>query len=161
VTFHHRREEWLDRVGANQAVRYDIVHDPVRGRWYLDASWSTPGTVLPTPDQLVATGVRLLGVDLNADHLAASVVDAHGNPVGQPITIGTDLTGPASQRDGRLRAAVSHLLDLAHRHGCAGLAIENLGFHDARTTGRETMGRGRKGKRFRRTVAGMPTARFR
>src|SRR5262249_62424501 len=100
-------------------------------RWYRDAPWSTAGPRLPTAAALAETGVRLLGVDLNADHLAGCVVDAHGNPVGQPITIGTDLTGPAGQRDGRLRAAVSELLDLAHRHGCAGLAVEDPGVHDA------------------------------
>ncbi|WP_329379892.1 hypothetical protein OG625_13830 [Streptomyces sp. NBC_01351] len=64
VTFNHRGEEWVDRVTASQAVRYDITHDPVRGRWYLDASWSTPKTVQPTPVELAATGARLLAVDL-------------------------------------------------------------------------------------------------
>ncbi|MCX4692665.1 hypothetical protein [Streptomyces sp. NBC_01408] len=161
VTFNHRREEWLDRATANRAVRYDIVCDPERGRWYLDASWSTPKTALPTPVELVATGVRLLAVDLNADHLAACVVDAHGNPVGEPFTVPTDLSGSASRRDGRLRAAITELINLAETNGCAGLAIENLGFADARATGRETMGRGKRGRTFRRTVAGLPTARFR
>ncbi|WP_327417378.1 hypothetical protein [Streptomyces sp. NBC_01233] len=161
VTFSHRREEWLDRVTANRAVRYDIVCDPERGRWYLDASWSTAKAVLPTPGELAATGSRLLAVDLNAGHLAACVVDTYGNPVGQPITVTTDLTGPTSQRDGRLRAAISELIDLAKANGCAGLAIENLGFADARATGRETMGRGKRGKAFRRTVAGLPTSKFR
>ncbi|MFE1417030.1 hypothetical protein ACFW6F_40480 [Streptomyces sp. NPDC058746] len=161
VTFSHRREEWLDRITANRAVRYDIAYDPTRSRWYLDASWSTPNTVLPTPAELAAAGVRLLAVDLNADHFAACVVDAHGNPVGGPLTVPTDLTGPASQRDGRLRAAITELISLAQANGCAGLAIENLGFADARATGRETMGRGKRGKTFRRTVAGLPTAKFR
>ncbi|MGW0394241.1 hypothetical protein ACWDYJ_25815 [Streptomyces sp. NPDC003042] len=161
VTFNHRREEWLDRITANRAVRYDITHDPEHDRWYLHASWSTATTVPPTPVELAAAGVRLLAVDLNAGHLAACVVDAHGNPVGQPVTVPTDLTGPGSQRDGHLRAAITTLIHLAHAHGCAGLAIENLGFADARATGRETMGRGRRGKAFRRTVAGLPTARFR
>ncbi|MER6994344.1 hypothetical protein [Streptomyces sp. NPDC000410] len=161
VTFSHRREEWLDRVTAHRAVRYDIAYDPERGRWYLDASWATSTTPLPTPAELAATGARLLGVDLNADHLAACVIDPHGNPIGRPVTITTDLTGPASRRDGRLRAAITELINLAHEHGCAGFAIENLGFADARATGRETMGRGARGKRFRRTVAGLPTARFR
>lgn len=73
----------------------------------------------------------------------------------------TDLTGPADRRDGRLRTAISELIRLARAHDCAGIAIENLGFDDARTIGRETMGRGRRGKKFRRTVAGMPTAKFR
>ncbi|MFE2098915.1 hypothetical protein [Streptomyces sp. NPDC059468] len=85
----------------------------------------------------------------------------HGNPIGEPITVPLDLTGPTATRDGRLRAAISELIALAHKHGCAGIAIENLGFAEARATGRETMGRGRRGKRFRRTVAGIPTARFR
>ncbi|MCX5375129.1 hypothetical protein [Streptomyces sp. NBC_00091] len=161
VAFTHRREEWLDRVTANRAVRYDITHDPERGRWYLNASWATEKAALPTPVELVATGARLLAVDLNADHLAACVVDAHGNPVGEPVTVPTDLTGPASRRDGRLRAAITELISLAQANDCAGLAIENLGFDDARATGRETMGRGKRGKTFRRTVAGLPTARFR
>lgn len=161
VSFSHRRDEWLDRITANRSVRYDVVCDPDRGRWYLDASWSTPATPLPTPAELAATGVRLLAVDLNAGHLAACVVDVHGNPVGGPITVITDLTGPTSRRDGRLRQAVSELIRLAHEHGCAGLAIEHLGFVDARATGRETMGRGKRAKAFRRTVAGLPTARFR
>ncbi|MFP3986769.1 hypothetical protein U9R90_04560 [Streptomyces sp. E11-3] len=49
VAFSHRREECLDRVTEHRAVRYDIVRDPARGRWYLDASWSTGKTVLPGP----------------------------------------------------------------------------------------------------------------
>ncbi|MET7335529.1 IS200/IS605 family accessory protein TnpB-related protein [Nonomuraea sp. NPDC005650] len=159
--FHHRREQWLDRVQAHRAVRYDIVQDPVRDRWYLDASWSADTPALPSTEQLAASGARLLGVDLNADHLAVCVIDACGNPIGEPITIPTALTGPAAQRDGRLRQAISDLIRIARQHGCAGIAIENLGFDDARNIGRESMGRGRRGKAFRRTVAGMPTARFR
>ncbi|MFD7407119.1 hypothetical protein ACFV7R_31620 [Streptomyces sp. NPDC059866] len=161
VAFHHRREEWLDRACANQAVRYDIVRDPVRGRWYLDASWSAAKAILPSPQEIRASGRRLLAVDLNADHLAAYVLDPHGNPVGEPVTVPLELTGDASRRDGRLRAAVTSLIGLARTHGCTGIAIENLGFTDVRQTGRETMGRGRRGKAFRRTVAGIPTARFR
>ncbi|MFC9910120.1 hypothetical protein [Streptomyces sp. NPDC127197] len=161
VTFHHRRGEWLDRVTAHRAVRYDITCDPARGRWYLDASWTVGTVVPPTPDELKALGRPLLGVDLNADHLAAYVLDPHGNPIGEPLTVPLELTGPAATRDGRLRAAIGDLIALARAHGCAGIAMENLGFADARATGRETMGRGRRGKAFRRTVAGMPTARFR
>ncbi|MFE1557477.1 hypothetical protein ACFW6V_21180 [Streptomyces sp. NPDC058734] len=161
VSFNHRRDEWLDRVTANRAVRYDITYDAERGRWYLDASWSTASATLPTPAELAATGVRLLAVDLNADHLAACVIDAHGNPVGRPFTVPTHLIGTSSQRDGRLRAAITELINIAKANGCAGLAIEDLGFADARATGRETMGRGRRGKAFRRIVAGLPTARFR
>ena len=68
---------------------------------------------------------------------------------------------PATTRDAQLRAAISQLLHLAQRHECAALVIENLDFADARATGREKLGRGRRGKAFRRLVAGIPTARFR
>ena len=161
VRFSHRHAEWLDRVSAHRAVRYDIACDPARGRWYLDASWAADTVMPPTPDELKARGERLLGVNLNADHLAACVLDVHGNPIGEPITVPLDMTGPTATRDGRLRAAISGLIALARQHGCAGIAMENLGFADARATGRETMGRGRRGKAFRRTVARIPTARFR
>ncbi|WP_345034682.1 hypothetical protein [Streptomyces sannanensis] len=161
VTFHHLREEWLDRVIAHRAVRYDIVHDPARDRWYLDASWSADKATLPTPQEIQAFGEKLLGVDLNADHLAAYILDPHGNPVGEPITVPIAVTGPTSTRDGRLRAAITELIRLAKEHHCAGIAVENLGFDEARQAGRETMGRGGRGKRFRRTVAGIPTAKFR
>ncbi len=60
-----------------------------------------------------------------------------------------------------MRAAISTLVDLAHSHGCRSISIEDLGFSEARHTGRETMGRGRRGRRFRRTVAAIPTAAFR
>lgn len=158
IAFTHRAGEWADRVSASQSVRYDISYDPERGRWYLDASCSAPTHTVGL-DALA--GARLMGIDLNADHLAAHVIDAHGNPVGDPITIPLDLTGPASQRDGRLRAAVSEALRLARQHGCAAIGVENLGFTDARHSGRETMGRGGRGKWLRRTVAGIPTAKFR
>ncbi|MFE2067350.1 hypothetical protein ACFXDH_34070 [Streptomyces sp. NPDC059467] len=161
VTFHHRRPEWLDRVSANRAVRYDIVHTPARDRWYLDASWSTSTPFVPTLEEIRASGAKLLAVDLNADHLAAIVLDAHGNPVGKPHTIPLELTGPNTTRDGRLRAAITRLITLARDNGCAAIVVENLGFADARATGRETMGRGRRGRAFRRTVAQIPTARFR
>jgi hypothetical protein len=39
--------------------------------------------------------------------------------------------------------------------------VENFDFADARAVGRDTLGRGKRGKRLRRTIAGIPTARFR
>ena len=161
VIFAYRHAHWSDRVSAHQAVRYDISFDPETVRWYVDASWKTPAVEhVPTVEQLRSQ--RHLGVDLNADHLAAVVVDSSGNPVGEPHTVPLELTGlPASTRDAHLRDAISHLIRIARTTGCGAIAIENLGFVDARTTGRETMGRGKRGKTFRRTVAGIPTAKFR
>jgi len=160
VQFSHRGPQWAARVSARHAVRYDISYDPDRGRWYLDASWKTSPEPTPALDD-VRTG-PVLGMDLNADHLAACVLDASGNPVGEPATIAVDTAGlKASRRDGRVRAAISALLDLADRQNCAAIVVEHLNFADARATGRETLGRGKRGKRFRRTVAGIPTAKFR
>ncbi len=39
--------------------------------------------------------------------------------------------------------------------------VENLDFADARCVGREILGRGKRGKRLRRTIAGISTRRFR
>ena len=104
----------------------------------------------------------MLAVDLNADHLAACVLDGSGNPIGAPVTVPVQTAGlRASRRDGRVRAAIGALLDLAQRHNCAAIVAENLDFADARATGRETLGRGQRGKRLRRTVAGIPTRKFR
>ena len=160
VHFTHRGGEWLARVAARRAVRYDISYDPDRGRWYLDASWKTTPAPAPSLGEL-RTG-RVLGVDLNDGHLAACVLDVSGNPIGEPVSIEVVTAGlRAARRDGRVRAAITDLLDHAQHHNCSALVIENLNFADTRATGRETLGRGHRGKRLRRTVSGIPTARFR
>ena len=159
VRFTHRADEWAAQVTSG-AVRYDIAYRPDRGRWYLAASWTRPAPPAVTVQQAVAGGV--LAVDLNAGHLACWQIDPDGNPVGIGIDIPLVLDGiPASTRDGRLRGAISRLLNLADQQGCTAIGIENLDFADTRQAGRETMGRGRRGKRFRRTVSGIPTRRFR
>ena len=160
VRFSHRGAEWADRVAARRAVRYDISCDPDRGRWYLDASWTITPERAPELDELRAG--RVLGVDLNADHLAACVLDSAGNPIGEPTTIPVAISGlSASRRDGRVRATITALLDHAEQQHCRAVVVENLDFADARATGRETLGRGARGKTLRRTVAGIPTRRFR
>ena len=108
----------------------------------------------------------ILAADLNHGHLAAWIITPDGNPHGPPVTVPLELAGlPAPHRDGRLRAAVSELIRLARARGCRAIAVEDLNFAAARTEGRELSGnrpaRGKRGKAFRRTVAGIPTARFR
>jgi transposase len=149
---------------ATGAIRYDISLDPARGRWYLHASWKTPAAEPITLAQARRGGV--VAVDVNAGHLAVAVLDGHGNRVGVPYTIGLALAGlPSSTRDGRLRAAISTILATAHQHRARAVVIENLNFAGARQLGRERTGnrpsRGRRGRAFRRQVAGIPTARFR
>jgi hypothetical protein len=159
VRFSYRAEHWAAQV-ASGAVCYDVSHQPGRGRWYLSASWSHPRRPVPTLEALA--GFSRVAVDLNAGHLGCVVLDPAGNPVGSPRTILLDLEGRSSTtRDGRLRSAISQLIALAKVHGCQAIAVENLDFADARAEGRETLGRGRRAKRFRRTIAGIPTRQFR
>lgn len=80
---------------------------------------------------------------------------------GPPVTIPLVLAGlSASQRDGRLRAAISKLIKLARQHGCLAVVIEDLNFTDAREQGRERYGtrpsRGRSGRSFRRRPEDQP-----
>jgi hypothetical protein len=159
VAFTYRGDE-VAAQAAGGAVRYDITLDPDRWRWHLAASWTVRPQPIPGVDEAVANGV--VAVDLNADHLACWSVDRHGNPVGGPVTIPLALAGlPQPTRDGHLRAAISQVLALARSRGVAAVAVEDLGFADARAAGRETLGRGRRGKRRRRSIAGIPTGRFR
>jgi hypothetical protein len=161
VVFSHRAAEWEDRVHSQSAIRYDISFDADKDRWYVNASWGYPEENL-TPPLVALQAGRIIGVDLNADHLTAALVDQSGNPVAMPSIIALQVGGlPASTRDGHLRQAITTLLDQTIAAGATAIAIENLNFADARTTGRETMGRGHRGKRFRRTVAGIPTGKFR
>ena len=161
VRFAHRGLEWAERTTARRAVRYDISFDPDRGRWYLDASWKQDVIMAPASIEQLRTG-PVLGVDLNDGHLGVCVLDGSGNPVGEPATIEVATAGlRSSRRDGRVRAAITTLLDHAEAQRCAAVVMENLNFADARAAGRDTMGRGARGKRFRRTVAAIPTAKFR
>ena len=136
----------------------------MRGRWYLDASWKAAPAPAPCLAELRAHPV--LAVDLNHGHLAVWAVTPDGNPAGPPVTVSLALSGlPASQRDGRLRAAISAVIGLARERGCRAIVIEDLDFADAREQGRERHGsrpsHGRRGRRYRALVSGLPTARFR
>jgi hypothetical protein len=163
VAFGHRGDE-VAAQAVTGAVRYDVSYDPAKRRWYFDASWKVPRRQAPSLEELRRHPV--VAVDLNAGHVAATVVDSSGNPVGRPVTIALDLAGlPASTRDGRLRAAISALIALAERHGAKCVVIEDLDFAAQRDAGREHVGnrpaRGKRGKSFRALVAGLPTAKFR
>ena len=107
-----------------------------------------------------------MAADLNAGHLAVAVLAPDGNVAGTPFTVPLELAGlPAAARDGRIRAAVSALIATAREHGARAVVIEDLDFAEAREQGREKTGnrpyRGKRGKAFRRLIAGIPTARFR
>jgi IS605 OrfB family transposase len=153
VAFHHRGAEWADRASANRAVAYRICYEPGRGRWYLTASWTIP-PVKTMPLEAARAG-GLVGVDTNADHLAAWRLDEHGNPCGEPRRFCFDLSGPATHRDAQVRHALTRLLHWAKRHNL-NIAVEDLDFGTEKT--REKHGRR---KRFRTLISGMPVAKLR
>ncbi|MGW2938974.1 IS200/IS605 family accessory protein TnpB-related protein [Streptomyces sp. NPDC001156] len=153
AVFHHRSDEWADRITTNRAVAYRIHYDVQRMRWYLTASWTIPPvTTVPLSD--ARTG-GVIGVDTNADHLAAWRLDQHGNPCGEPRRFFYDLSGTADHRDAQVRHALIRLLHWAKRHGVS-IAIEDLDLGAEKT--REKHGRRR---RFRRLISGMPVSKLR
>jgi IS605 OrfB family transposase len=157
VSLHHRSAELEQRLDDRSAVRVGIQPSTDargRSRTYLGVSW-----VRPAAESAVLAAVRaggVVGVDLNADHLAATRVDTAGNPVGRPIRIPLHLAGVSTAtRDGRLRAAITAVLEHAKSTGATAVAVEDLDFADDKT--REKFGRR---KAFRHTIHGFPTTQF-
>jgi hypothetical protein len=165
AAFAYWEDEWLARIAGGRPVSYTITHRPGRGGVYLTAAWATkpetPVTTPKPPDSEVRANGPIVGVDLNDGHLAVRRLDPHGNPTGRPERIKFGLTGSTGRRDAQVRHAITRLIRYTKRHRITAIAVEDLDFADARTTGRETMGRGRRGRRFRKTVAGIPTSVFR
>jgi IS605 OrfB family transposase len=166
AVFAYRADEWGARIAGGKPVSYTITRKPGRAGRYLTAAWACPRTTSeivcsPSPNDGVRAGGPVVGVDLNDGHLAVRRLDEHGNPIGRPERIDLDLTGSSARRDAQVRHALTRLIRYTARHGLDTIAVENLDFADARAVGRETMGRGSRGKRFRKTVAGIPTAVFR
>jgi hypothetical protein len=163
VGFSYRGDE-VAAQAVGGAVRYDISHDPGRGRWYIDASWKAAPAPAPSLDDLRASPV--MAADVNHGHLAAAVIAPDGNVLGAPATVGLDLAGlPSATRDGHLQAAISTLVATAKARGARAIVIEDLDFTEARAEGRERAGsrpsRGRRGRDFRRAVSGIPTGKLR
>ena len=154
AVFAHRGAEWADRVSAHRAVAYRIHHDAERDRWYVSASWTRPqARTLPLA---AARAKGVVGVDMNADHLAAYRLDGHGNPTGNPERFSFELSGSASHRDAQVRHALTRLLHWTRRTGAKAIGVEDLDFTAEKT--REKHGRK---KWFRQLISGMPTARLR
>ena len=158
VSFNHRSGEWAAQA-ATGSMSYDLTYNTYKQRWYLNASWKIPERELPSLHQL--RQLPTLAVDLNADHIAGWVITPDGNPIGDPITIHYIPNSTTGQNNASLRHAITQLLNIVSAYGCGSIACENLNFADARATGRETMGTGKRGKQFRQTVASIPTATFR
>ncbi|MFD9036043.1 IS200/IS605 family accessory protein TnpB-related protein [Streptomyces sp. NPDC059567] len=152
----HSKETWAARKRALtplSSARWAGA-DVTRGRWYVTASWQIPPTKTVSLSAALAGGV--IGVDTNADHLAAWRLDVHGNPIGHPRQFFYDLTGSTDRHDAQLRHAVTRLVHWARACGVKAIAVENLDFGTDKT--REKHGRKHK---FRHLISGMPTGKLR
>lgn len=163
VAWPYRGDE-VAAQAASGSLRYDVSYDPTKDRWYVDASWGLDTNPIATLDQLRRGPV--VSVDVNVGHLAVAVLDCSGNPIGIPTTIPLVLGGLSSTtRDARIRDAISQIISIAGCHHAGAVVIENLGFDEARTEGREHTGnrpsRGKRGRTFRRHISGLPTAKLR
>lgn len=160
VSLSHHGNDLRERFAARQAVRVDVDFRPDRkGRpaVYLRISWvraEPPGPALTLQQARVG---GLVGVDLNADHLAVARIDSSGNPVARPLRVPLELRGlDTRMRDVRLREAITRVLAFATHAGVRAIAVEELGFEDEKT--REKHGRNR---RLRALVSNFPTHKFR
>ena len=167
VVFHYHQSDWQAQLTRNGALAYEIYYDAKKSRWYLIASWTLPAELVVEDAASNASDSgdlrirpllpvhRAIGVDLNADHIAAWLADAYGNPVGRPIRIELLLKGSSSKRDGHLRWAISQLLAFCKAQGATRIYIEDLNFSDSKS--RENFGHQ---KHFRNTVSSIPTTKI-
>ena len=92
--------------------------------WYVGASFAPVDLPLPTPNRV------MLGVDVNPDHLAWSLVNRSGNPVRWGKIV-LPLTGDARHDADAIGVAVGGLVAIAKSQGAA-IAHEDLDFSRSR-----------------------------
>ena len=114
----------------------------------------------PRPELATLRARPALGVDLNAGWIAAPAVDVCGNPCGAPVTIMIAQHGGTAVRLGQLRAAVGGLLAVAAGAGALRSVSSTSTSPTLGAAAARPVGRGRRGKGFRRQVADIPTAKF-
>ena len=179
--------EWHERIAEAKAVGYQINYDADVGRWLLTVSWTrtkkprkataaadaanaAAGTSIQTAaNDATADDVavscyrqRCVGIDLNAGHIDAFILDQYGNPVGRPIFYEIPQQGTTEQRRERVcetlhRLCREHLLHADIHHA----AIEALNFADIAAQGRNgPKRRGAAGRTTRRKTLSIPTSKF-
>ena len=161
VKWNHLARDRGVRALAGEAIGYTISPDPDKDMWTISAAWSLPQRPPPEaePGAAPAAGRKVVGIDTNAGHLDARVVDEFANPVGRPKRVAVAQAGTAAQREGAVREAMHHIFAWASERGAAAAAMEKLDFQDIRTLGRHTFRRGKAGRATRQKVCGIPTAK--
>lgn len=112
-------------VKRNSPVSVRVSWNEGKQGWYVHA------TCQPRPAVRTVLTELMLGVDINPDHLAWSLVTKHGNPV-KWGRIPLNLDGTVDQNLDRIGVAVRELVAVAVEHGAA-IACEKLDFTRARS----------------------------
>ena len=159
VSFNHRGDEWASRVAERRAVRYDINFAAPRALVFGRLLDHNPSSGRRARRTTVRPGARR-GPQRRSPRLVCP------GSFGQPDRRTDDYCRRNRRSAGKASRWAGSRSDHytsrpAAHHRCTAIVVENLDFADARATGRETLGRGQRGKRIRRTVAGIPTAKFR
>ena len=156
VRFTHRGQEWAARVAARRAVRYDITSTLSEAA----GIWTPPGKPPPNRAPAARRAARRAGAGRRSQCRPSGLLCARTARATRSATRSRstcDTAGlAASRRDGRVRAAITALLDHAEQQDCSAVVVENLNFADARATGRETLGRGNAGNDFAAPWPGSP-----
>ena len=166
AVFSYRADEWRARITGGKSVSYTITRKPGRAGRYLTAAWACPPT---TSDSIcVAEPARRRPCGRPGGGRGPqrrTPCRATPRRARQPDRCTSAHRRrphrPPARRDAQVRHAITRLIHHTLRHRIDTIVVEDLDFADARTMGRETMGRGQRGKRFRKAVAGIPTAVFR
>jgi IS605 OrfB family transposase len=138
IAFAYGQEQIETALRQGSALFHRFV-----ARWRTDGSmvWYLK-TTIEEPEAPIVTDKSngILGVDLNANHLALGFVSGDGNPVGED-KIALDVQGKSSdQTKAILSEAVNRLVDEAVEEGIP-IAVENLDFSKKKEALREK-GRG-------------------
>ena len=161
LRWNHRAGQWRNRAIAAEPLTYQITCDTDKQRWYITCSWTLqPADGEPPTIEEIAGSGNCLAMDLNAGHVAARVLDPHGNPKGAPLTVRIDQQGSSAQRLSRVREAVDELHRWGKERGATFSSVEKLDFADLRALGRQRPRRGKAGRTTRRKTAGIPTGQF-
>ena len=174
--------EWYERIVSSEAVGYQLDYDTDTRRWVVTVAWTRTKKPRNKPDNVAAAGrsqqqtmqtvaddvavscygKRCVGIDLNAGHIDAFILDEHGNPVGAPIFYEIPQEGSSKQRltvicETLHRLCREHLIYADINH----VAVERLNFADIAAQGRNRPSRsGTAGRTTRRKTLSIPTSTF-
>ena len=103
-----------------------------KARWYIVASTSPlQQAILTKPSrELRRRFARILGIDLNPDHVAWCVIDKEGNPLAWG-KVSLDLTGSVNQKADSIGRAIAEVVRIAKRYDAV-IVHEQLDFSRSR-----------------------------